>query len=65
MFVESLPCAIFFDAIFSLKKLGMYHVYSYSISCGYDFLTENVGHGRRIPNITYPQNNTIEVQLGE
>nr|KAF6447084.1 interleukin 1 receptor like 2 [Rousettus aegyptiacus] len=26
--------------------------------------TENVGHGRRIPNITYPQNNTIEVQLG-
>ncbi|XP_015451757.1 interleukin-1 receptor-like 2 [Pteropus alecto] len=27
-------------------------------------ITENVGRGGRIPKITYPKNNTIEVQLG-
>ncbi|XP_005869038.1 PREDICTED: interleukin-1 receptor-like 2 isoform X1 [Myotis brandtii] len=27
-------------------------------------VTENVGHEGRIPNITYPTNNTIEAQLG-
>lgn len=38
---------------------------SNAISCGCDFLAEKLQYIGRIPEIVYPKNNSIEVQLGE
>lgn len=64
VFFEGLLCAIF-KCYYHIKVVGSVSCDSNSISCGYDFLAENFGDGRRIPTIIYPINNTIEAQLGE